>query len=150
MRPITVTVGLCAPTEVVWQRFSDLSSHSEWMSDAVSILFETDQRRGVGVQMRVPTRVGPLRVTDIMEVVEWIEQESIGVRHTGRVRGWGRFELSDHPGGSSLILTEHLKFPWYLGGAITGLFARPILRRTFRANLSRFKRWIESGPRREG
>ena len=144
MRPITVSVELSAPVEVAWQRFSDLSSHSQWMSDAVSILFNTAQRRGVGVEMTVPTRVGPIRVTDIMEVVEWVEMESIGVRHTGRIRGRGRFELSDQPGGSRLVLTEHLKFPWYLGGAITGLFARPILRRTFRANLRRFKRWMES------
>lgn len=145
MRPITVSVEMSAPVEVAWQRFSDLSSHSEWMSDAVSILFNTAQRRGVGVEMAVPTRVGPMRVTDIMEVVEWVELESIGVRHTGRIRGQGRFELSDHPGGSRLVLTEHLKFPWYLGGAITGWFARPILRRIFQANLRRFKRWLESG-----
>ena len=145
MGPITVSVGLSVPSEVVWKRFSDLSSHSEWMSDAVSILFQTDQRRGVGVRMKVPTRVGPLRVTDVMEVVEWIELESIGVRHTGRIRGRGRFQLSAHPDGSMLVLTEHLKFPWYLGGVITGLLARPILRRTFQANLRRFKRWMESG-----
>ena len=116
------------------------------MSDAVSILFETDQRRGVGVLMKVPTRVGPLRVTDIMEVVEWTEPSSIGVRHAGRIRGWGRFELCDDQAGSRLVLTEHLRFPWYLGGVITGLFARPILRRIFQANLGRFKRWMESEP----
>lgn len=116
------------------------------MSDAVSILFETDQRRGVGVRMTVPTRIGPLRVTDMMEVVEWIEMESIGVMHTGRIRGRGRFELSDHPDGSRLVLSEELRFPWYLGGVIGELFARPILRRTFQANLRRFRRWLESGP----
>lgn len=116
------------------------------MSDALSIIFETDQRRGVGVRIKVPTRVGPLRVTDLMEVVEWVDGKSIGVRRLGRIGGWGRFNLSAYPGGSKLVCTESVVFPWYLGGAITGWFARPILQRVFRKNLRRFKQWMEAGP----
>ena len=59
MRGISVSIAISAPVEVVWERLSDLASHSEWMTDAASILFLTDQRRGVGVGMRVPTRGGP-------------------------------------------------------------------------------------------
>lgn len=129
----------------VWERLSDLATHSEWMGDATSILFDGDQRRGVGVAMTVPTRVGPFRVVDIMEVDEWIEQERIGVRRRGRIGGWGRFELSADGNGSDLVITEQLRFPWYLGGPVTEWFARPILRRVFRANLVRLRRRVESG-----
>ena len=118
------------------------------MKDAVSIDFDTEHRRGVGVRMMVPTRVGPLRVTDRMEVNEWNEEESIGVRRLGRIGGQGRFELSSHPDGTTLTLSEKIDFPWYLGGRITGWFAGPILRRVFRSNLFRFRDWVQA--RQEG
>ncbi len=141
---IRISVAVAAPSELVWEHLSDLSSHSDWMRDAVSIVFENDQRRGVGVRMKVPTVVGPLRVTDLMEVDEWTEGKSIGVRRLGRVSGEGRFQISSHPGGSTLTLTESLRFPWYLGGALTGWFARPILRRVFRSNLVGFADRVEA------
>jgi hypothetical protein len=115
------------------------------MMDAACILFDTDQRRGVGVRMTVPTRVGPLRVIDIMEVMEWVDKERIGVNHLGRIKGWGRFEISVHDDRTRLVCTESLLFPWYLGGALTGWCARPILQRIFQNNLRRFQRWVEAG-----
>lgn len=149
MRGISVSIAISAPVEVVWERLSDLASHSEWMTDAASILFLTDQRRGVGVGMRVPTRVGPLRVVDLMEVDEWTELQRIGVRHVGRIGGWGRFELAGDGNGSLLTRREQLHFPWYMGGVFTEWFARPILRRIFRANLAGFGQWVERGPEPE-
>ncbi len=147
MVSIVVSVEIAAPEAVVWERLSDLSSHSEWMKDATEIVFESASRRGAGVRMRVPTRVGPFRVTDVMTVEEWTEGTSIGVRRWGRIGGWGRFELSSHPRGATLTLTETLRFPWYLGGTITGWFARPVLLRVFRSNLHRFGEWVESTGR---
>lgn len=138
-----MTVEIGAPCDFVWTRLSDLPSHSEWMSDAASISFLTEQRRGEGVRMQVPTRVGFFRITDLMEIDEWIEGRRMGVRHVGPIGGWGRFELSDHPAGCRLTWTEHLRFPWYLGGVLAERLSRPILRRIFRANLIRFQKRVE-------
>lgn len=138
-----MTVEIKAPLEFVWARLSDLPSHSEWMSDADAVSFLTGQRRGEGVRMMVPTRVGVFRVTDLMEIDEWVEGRRIVVRHVGRIAGWGRFELADRPPGCCLTWTEHLRFPWYLGGALVGWSSRPILRRIFKANLTRFQKWVE-------
>ncbi|MDE0133045.1 MAG: SRPBCC family protein [bacterium] len=140
---MAVTVEIKAPPDFVWARLSDLSSHSEWMSDAASISFLTEQRRGVGVRMQVPTRVGIFRITDLMEIDEWIEGRRMGVRHVGPVSGWGSFELSDHPPRCRLTWTEHLRFPWYLGGVLAERSLRPVLRRIFRANLIRFQKRVE-------
>ena len=144
MRPVEASVDVALPADAVWRRLSDLSSHSEWMSDALGIRFETPQRRGVGVRMEVPTRVGPLRVIDRMEVDEWVDGRRIGVQHVGRVSGWGRFDLADNHALTTLTLLEQLRFPWYMGGAATELLARPVLRRIFQANLERFRRWAEA------
>lgn len=144
MNDISESVVISAPLDFVWERLSDLSAHSEWMTDARAILFHTDQRRGVGVGMTVPTRVGPLRVRDIMEVDEWVERERIGVRHLGRIGGWGRFELSGDQEASLLVRREQLHFPWYMGGRLVGWMARPILSRIFGTNMAGFGKWVET------
>ncbi len=143
MGPITVTVEIQAPLDFVWARLSDLPSHSEWMRDAAAISFLTEQRRGEGVRMQVPTRVRVFRTTDLMEIDEWTEGRRMGVRHLGRIGGWGRFDLSDHPPRCRLTWTEHLRFPWYLGGVFVQWSSRPVLRRIFRANLARFQKRVE-------
>ena len=41
------------------------------MADAVAIRFETEQTRGVGTKFLCDTKVGPIRLTDQMEITEW-------------------------------------------------------------------------------
>lgn len=145
MTSIAVSVVIDAPVERVWRELADLATHAEWMTDAESIEFVGDSRRGVGTVMRVETRVGPLRTTDVMEVTEWREHEAIGVVHRGIVTGSGRFQLTSLPGGTRLEWSERLSFPWWLGGAITAGAARPILRRIWHRNLTALQRRIQEG-----
>jgi carbon monoxide dehydrogenase subunit G len=140
---ITQSVFIAAPIEVVWKEAANLPSHVEWMADAESIEFLSDLRAGVGVRMKVETAVGPLHTSDLMEVIEWVEKRTIGVRHTGLVRGSGRFELAPVAGGTRFTWTERLTFPWYLGGALTAIFAKPVLGWIWRRNLRGLKARIE-------
>jgi hypothetical protein len=97
--------------------------------------------------MRVPTRVGPFRTTDMMTVVEWEEGRSIAVEHLGAVSGLGRFEIRTSGHGTELTWSETLRFPWWLGGRLGAFLARPILRQVWRGNLERFRRRLAvSGP----
>lgn len=144
MTALTSRVDINAPLEVVWAEAADLASHHEWMADAESIEFDDDQRTGEGTRMRVLTKVGPFTTTDLMEVTEWSELESIGVRHSGIVSGEGRFELSRIAGGTRFTWTEDLSFPLVLGGPITAFFSRPVLGGIWRRNLKGLKRRIES------
>src|SRR3546814_14870314 len=75
---------LAAPPDAVWRDLEDLATHSEWMADAVAIRFLTDQRSGVGTTFECDTKVGPIRLTDVMEITEWRPGKAMGVRHTGR------------------------------------------------------------------
>jgi uncharacterized membrane protein len=140
---ITQSVFIAAPVESVWAEAADLPAHVEWMADAKSIEFLSDLRTGVGVRMKVETAVGPLRTSDLMEVIEWDEKRTIGVRHTGLVRGSGRFELAPVPGGTRFTWTEELTFPSYLGGALTAALAKPVLGWIWRRNLRGLKARIE-------
>jgi hypothetical protein len=130
-------MSFAAPPERLWAELADLVSHSEWMADAGTVRFVTDQRSGVGTQMRVPTRIGPLRTSDLMTVVEWEEGRAIGVEHSGAVSGVGRFEVARSGQGSQLRWTETLRFPWWLGGPVGARLARPILKRIWAGNLRR-------------
>lgn len=130
--------------EVVWSALSDLGSHAQWMKDAESIVFLTDQREGVGTRIEVETVVGPLRTLDRMEVVGWEEGRSIEVVHTGLVTGRGTLAAAAEADGTRVSWEEILHFPWYLGGPITAFFARPVLAAIWRGNLKRLEAKLSS------
>ena len=143
MHSIRMVVLIDAPPERVWAELADLGSHPEWMGDAGSVEFVTAQTEGVGTRMRVPTRVGPFRTTDLMTVIEWDERRRIGVEHVGAVSGRGRFEIRPSGSGTELTWSETLGFPWWLGGPLGAWVARPVMRRIWRGNLKELRRRLE-------
>lgn len=145
MARISVHVDIAAALETVWREAADLPSHAEWMADAESIEFLTDQRSGIGTRMKVATKVGPLRTNDLMEVTEWAEGRSIGVKHSGIVTGAGRFDLARVAGGTRFSWSEDLTFPLYLGGPVTAFFAKPVLGWIWKRNLAGLKKRLERG-----
>jgi hypothetical protein len=130
---------------VVWRAVRDIGSHVRWMHDADSIRFTSSRTSGLGTAFECATRVGPFRLGDTMEVVEWKERRAIGIRHTGMVRGTGRFTLKLRPGGTLFGWEERLRFPWWMGGPVTGLLSKPVLRRIWKRNLATLKDLIENG-----
>lgn len=138
MRPIVTSIDIPAPTKRVWDALAAVDTHSDWMTDAESIVFLSEQRSGKGTRIRVRTRVGPLQVHDDMEFIHWEPHHQMVVRHVGRIGGRGEFLLSTTATGTRLTWEESLRFPWYFGGPRAQVVARPILRRIFAANLERF------------
>ncbi|MEX2279560.1 MAG: SRPBCC family protein [Acidimicrobiia bacterium] len=143
MTRITQHVDIAAPLAAVWQAASDLATHDRWMADAESIVFLSEIRSGLGTVMEVRTVVGPFRTTDVMEVTEWEEGRTIGVRHAGLVQGAGRFTLAPMASGTRFTWTEDLTFPIWLGGAVTARLAKPFLGLIWRRNLRGLKAHLE-------
>ena len=142
---IRVEKSVSATRKEVWTELANLGTHASWMKDAVEIEFLGEKQSGIGTRMRVPTRVGPFRTIDVLEVTGWVESELISVDHKGLVSGSGRFSLEgDDP--TLVIWEETLKFPWWLGGPVAALFARPILRAIWRGNLNRFAERFYQAP----
>jgi len=152
MTAISVGTVVDADAEAVWAELADLASHVEWMADAATITFVGAQRRGPGTRFDCLTRVGPLRTTDRMVVVEWVEGATIGVRHVGLVTGEGRFTLTPLGAASTrtprteVRWTEDLRFPWWLAGRLGAAAGRPVLRRLWRRNLANLKARVEGAP----
>ena len=137
MARIRVRTTIDAPPAQVWLALSDLASHVTWMQDAVAIRFLTERTYGVGARFECDTKVGPLRLTDVMEVTEWSPGKALGVRHVGVVTGTGRFTMQRARGDRTRVAwVEDLRFPLWLGGAATAQAAKPVLRRIWRRNLA--------------
>ena len=128
----------------MWRAVRDVASHVRWMHDAESIRITSPRSTGVGTTFECATRVGPLRLADTMEVTEWRPRRAMAIRHTGVVKGVGRFTLKLRPGGTLFTWEERLRFPWWVGGPLTGLLARPVLRSTWKRNLAALKELVES------
>lgn len=140
MATIAVSVVVPAAPAVVWEDLRHIERHAEWMSEAESIRFLTDSTTGAGTRFECVTVLGPLRLTDRMEVTEWLEGEAMEIRHTGVVTGVGRFRLAACEGPNGAVhtcfdWTETLRFPWWMGGPFAAAAARPVLGAVWRRNV---------------
>ena len=140
MATIQVSAVMPASPAEVWAYLRDIGNHVEWMADAESIRFLTEAVEGVGVRFECATRIGPIRLTDVMEVTEWREEQTMGIRHRGVVSGSGLFRLTPVPGTdgqwrTEFEWTETLRFPWWMGGGVGAVAAAPLLRAVWKRNL---------------
>lgn len=135
---LRVSIDINADPRRVWDVIEPIEDHVLWMADAERIVFTSGQTRGVGTEFECLTKVGPLRTTDVMRVTEWEPRRSMGIEHVGLVRGSGRFTIRGiRRGRTRFTWSEKLRFPWWMGGPIGALVAKPILKRIWRANLRR-------------
>ena len=148
MSGIEVSIIIDAPPTAVWASLQDIASHIDWMHDAEAIRFTSDATAGVGTTFDCDTKVGPLRLTDRMEITEWADAEAMGVRHVGVVTGTGRFTL--RPVGThhtEFTWNEHLTFPWWMAGPLGARVSSPVLTRIWRRNLRALAAIVEGNPR---
>lgn len=143
-------VVVVAPIGRTWAALADIASHVEWMADADLITFTTEQRRGAGTTFECRTKVGPFTTLDRMTVTEWVEGTRMTVAHSGVVSGIGVFELEPEGADVTRVAwSEDLRFPWWAAGRLGAFAAKPILRRIWRGNLSRFKGQVEAVYRKK-
>ena len=145
MATIRVSTVIDADTAEVWDAVEDIGTHVDWMADAEAIRFTSDQTAGVGTTFECDTKVGPFRLTDVMEITEWEPRSVMGVRHTGLVTGTGRFTL--HPAGpdrTEFRWEEELIFPFWMGGPLRNPIGGRILEWIWRRNLKRLKAKVEA------
>ena len=144
MAAIRVSTVIDATPADVWAYVRDISSHVEWMADAEAIRFTSDQNSGVGTTFECDTKVGPAKLTDVMEITEWDDEKVMGVRHTGIVTGTGRFTLQPAgPNRTEFRWEEELDFPKWMGGPLRNPVGGRILEAIWRRNLKRLKANVE-------
>ena len=141
---IETSIIINKPLDAVWEEVKVMENHVNWMEDAVKIDILSENNSGIDTKMNVLTKVGPIKLTDIITVTEWKEKESIGVIHEGIVTGEGIFYLKAlNESQTEFKWEETLKFPVYLGGAIGEFFGGYVLRYIWKKNLKNLKEIIE-------
>lgn len=146
MAYIEVGIDLDASPQHVWKVVEPVERHIEWMADAVAIRFINEQTRGVGTAFLCDTKVGPIKLTDRMEITEWIPEKVMGVRHVGLVTGTGKFTLTPIDNGTRtrFIWAEELKFPWWLGGKLGEIVGgKLVMSFIWKRNLRELKKIVE-------
>ena len=139
-KTIKVSTVINAPLKTVWNEVSRLENHTNWMNDAEKIDFLSENNSGMGTEMKVLTKIGPIKLYDYMTVTNWIVEKSIAVDHIGIVTGKGEFKLEEiDENNTKFNWEETLKFPIYLGGVIGEFFGAPILKLIWRKNLKNLK-----------
>ena len=83
---IQVVVELPATPTEVWSYLRDVTKHSEWMMDALSVDITSEVTEGLGLTFDCLTAVGPFRVRDQMEIVEWGAPKDRLFRAAGRLQ----------------------------------------------------------------
>ena len=118
MARVRCEIEIDALPDEVWAHIADIERHTDWMRDAHEIRMLTEQTSGVGTRYECDTRIGPLKLTDVMEIIDWRPAVAMGVRHEGVVTGAGLFTLTpiDLDRRTRFAWTEELRFPWWLAG----------------------------------
>lgn len=146
MSSIRVSIDIDAPVRRVWEIVEPVERHIDWMADAVAIRFQTEQTRGVGTTFFCDTKVGPIKLVDVMTITAWEPERVMGVTHTGVVTGTGEFTLTALSDTTTRFTwTESLVFPWWLGGPLGALVGGQIVMKAiWRRNLRKLKQLVES------
>lgn len=148
MGRIRVSTTIDAPPAQVWDEVRHIDRHVHWMADAAAITFTSSSRSGVGTTFDCITKVGPIALTDRMEITEWRDGKVMGVRHVGLVTGTGRFTLTRARGGRTRFTwEERLRFPLWMGGRVGGVVGGRIMKRIWKRNLRVLKELVEHGGR---
>ena len=143
---IRVSIDIAAPVQKVWDIVEPIERHIDWMADAVAIRFQTEQTRGTGTTFFCDTKVGPIKLVDVMTITAWEPGKVMGVTHTGVVTGTGEFTLEAIDASNTRFTwTEKLIFPWWLGGPL-GAFVggQIVMKAIWRRNLRKLKKLVEA------
>lgn len=144
MANVQINIAINASPSKVWEELRHIERHVNWMQDAVSIEFQSDQREGVGTKFECLTKIGPFQTRDLMSITSWEENHLMGVTHEGLVTGSGSFTLSIDGEGSEIMWRETLRFPWWGLGSFGAYCAKPVFILIWKKNLTNLKRIVES------
>ena len=129
---------LDAPPDVVWDDLADVAQPRRVDGGRAGDPVPVGADDGVGTRFECDTKIGPLTLTDVMEITEWKPGKAMGVRHTGLITGTGRFTLRRaRHGRTHFQWKEQLTYPTCLGGRFGAFVSKPALRWVWRRNLRR-------------
>jgi carbon monoxide dehydrogenase subunit G len=144
----SVGTSLPCPPEEAWATLMDWERQADWMLDADRVEVVGDRREGVGVRLRVRTRIlGLPAFVEPMEVTAWDPPRRLVLRHGAVVHGEGTWLLEPEPQGTRFVWIEEVRLGVPLIGELAARIYAPVLRRLMgRAASGLRRRVIDAGP----
>lgn len=122
--------GIVLPTtpEDAWTVLVDWERQSDWMLDADRVEVVSETREGVGVRLKVRTRLfGVAAFTEPIEVTAWEPPRRLVIRHGSLVAGTGVWDLVHVEGGTGFRWSEDVRLRAPLVGELAARLYRPVL-----------------------
>jgi uncharacterized protein YndB with AHSA1/START domain len=137
---VHAAVDVEAPAERVWEVLVDWQRHGEWVP-----FTRAEGGAEEGASVEAWTGVGTVGFLDTMVISDWEPPTRVAVRHTGRlVRGEGRFDLLDLPGGRCRVIwSELVDLPLGPAGRAGWVAVGPFARLMLRTALGRLAKLFE-------
>jgi uncharacterized protein YndB with AHSA1/START domain len=137
---VHAAVDVEAPAERVWEVLVDWQRHGEWVP-----FTRAEGGAEEGASVEAWTGVGTVGFLDTMVISGWEPPTRVTVRHTGRlVRGEGRFDLLDLPGGRCRVTwSELVDLPLGAVGRAGWIAVGPFARLMLRTALGRLAKLFE-------
>jgi hypothetical protein len=137
---VHASVDVPAPAEQVWPLLTDWERHREWVPLTTA---EGGAAKGESIEAR--TGAGPLSFLDTMVIEDWLPPTRVIVRHTGwPIRGQGRFDLLDLPGGRCRVTwAELIELPLGPAGRVGWIAVGPLVRLMLHTSLRRLAKLFE-------
>lgn len=141
---------LPVPPAEAWRIVTEWEAQAAWMADADRVEVLGDRREGVGTRVAVRTRLfGVPAFTEVLEVVAWDPPATLEVRHSGLVRGIGRWRLTPEASGTRFSWEEDVRLAVPLLGRVAARAYVPFMRRLMRRSLARLDSYLQvRGARR--
>jgi len=141
-------VVLPTTPEEAWGVLMDWERQADWMLDADRVEVVSPHREGVGVRLKVRTRIlGIAAFDEPMEVTGWDPPRRLEIRHGSLVVGLGVWQLEPVEGGTRFTWSEDVRLRVPVVGELTARCYRPVMRVLMgRAQASLRRHVIAMGP----
>jgi carbon monoxide dehydrogenase subunit G len=132
---VQASLDVLAPPEVVWGILADLTERARFMADLESWEHVSGPTTGEGGRYRLRTRIGPVALTSLVEIVDWKPPEFFSWTSLKGLRLWGRFTIRPAEGGSRVTFRLGYASSENLLGFVTDRIAAPMVRRQVMSTL---------------
>jgi Polyketide cyclase / dehydrase and lipid transport len=137
---VHAAVDMPVSAQRVWDVLVDWPRHGEWVP-----FTRAEGGAAEGENVEAWTGVGPVGLLDTMVIEDWAPPHRLAVRHTGwPVRGEGRFDLLDLPGGRCRVTwSELVELPLGVAGRAGWIATGPFVRLMLHTALRRLAKMFE-------
>lgn len=147
---LEMSIGIQAPSEVVWPYLVDWERLDRWMSEAKGFTVTSEHREGLGVTAQATISIAGLTTADPVRVTRWEPPSVLEIEHLGWVKGFGLMQCVPEWSGTRVLWHETLNPPLGVLGAVGIRVFKPIMRRVFQKDLALLSKLVESESNADG